>query len=112
MPNGRPWTERYEQPARYVRFTGKDDRGHRRIFVKFDLPPGEEKPHPEVLAVVQAYKRTAEGHPTGLHFSHDAVHGKTWSLPDDPLGRETADKLDMALNEVAHKIEREGHGAV
>jgi hypothetical protein len=110
-PQGRPWTERYEQPVRYVRFTGKDDRGHRRIFVKFDLPAGEEKPHPDVLAVVQAHKRTEDDRPTGLRFTHDQVHGKTWSVPDDPLGRETADKLDMALNEVAHKIEREGHGA-
>lgn len=109
MPvKGRPWSERFVQPVKYARFTAKDASTKEKVMFKFELPEGQETPDGELLEVVRAHKQSPEGYPTGLHFENDRVHGKVWKLPNDPLGRATADSLDEALDGLAKKIEQRG----
>jgi hypothetical protein len=101
---GRPWTERYEHPVKYRRFTARDGSGKEKIMFKFDLAPGQDKPPQELIDVLHKHQKTDEGYPTHLRFESDPVVGKVWKLPSTELGRATADSLDQALSSLAHKL--------
>ena len=108
----RGWTERLQPPElAYRRFTAKDQTGRSKIFFKFQLPQGQDKPNADALAVVQAHKHSPEGYDTGLRFEDDDIHGKVWKLPNTEIGRATADSIDKGLQEIAVKVEEKGRGA-
>jgi hypothetical protein len=117
---GRGWTERYEQPVAYRRFTLRDQHGAEKILFTFSLPKGQSKPDEEVIDVMRDHKfwkggkpnglaedaRTdGESYPTGLQFGGNAKFPKAWVLPNNALGREVADSIDRALQEVASKLQ-------
>jgi hypothetical protein len=97
----RSWTETYNQPLRYERFT--DDRSHKIMF-RFKLPAGQAKPPEEVLELMRSHMQTPEGEPTGLGFRDLRSHGKVWIIPNDAEGRDLADKIDFKLTQLAAKI--------
>lgn len=100
----RGWTERYVHPVKYRRFT--DDTLNAILF-KFDLKPGEKLPPAEALDVMRAHKKDDLDQSTGLVFKDTRRHGPVWIVPNDPEGRELADRIDMELNKVAKKLEAE-----
>lgn len=99
-----PWTRRIGGPVQYVRYTDYNKAGHgdRRIYFAFDLPPGQDRLDPAILAVIDEHKTYEDGYPSGMHKQNS----KVWSLPDHEHGRALADRLDMALKELAEKLER------
>jgi hypothetical protein len=101
---GRAWTERYDQPVQYRRFTARDGSGKERIMFKFELAPGQDRPPQELIDVLHQHQKTTEGYPTHLRFDSDPVVGKVWKLPNTELGRATADSLDQALSTLARKL--------
>jgi hypothetical protein len=122
---GRGWTQRYEQPVAYRRFTLKDEHGADKILFAFDLPPGQYKPDEEVVNVMRDHKYWKDGKPyghaedartseqsysTGLQFGTNAKFPKAWVLPNNALGRKVADSIDQALDGVANKL-MEAHAA-
>lgn len=122
-PPGRAWSERFIQPIKYSRSNFKDAGGKHLIAFRFDLPEGTTKPSEELLAVLRNHKVFNRGKPIGLtpHAGNDpesistGLHyedfgpglGKLWVMPNGELGRTVADSLDMALNNLAKKIERD-----
>jgi hypothetical protein len=96
------WTENYNQPLRYEKFT--DDRSHKIMF-RFKLPDGQAKPPEEVLALMRAHTQTPEGGATGLQFRDLRSHGKVWVIPNDAEGRDLADKIDFKLSQLAVKMQ-------
>ena len=98
----RPWSERFTGPLRYEKLT--DDRVKKIIF-RFKLPQGQNKPPEEALAVMRSHKQTPEGQPTGLKFEDLRAHGKAWTIPNDPEGRELADRIEYELSKLATKME-------
>jgi hypothetical protein len=101
-PDKRPWTQRTSGPVQYVRYTDLGHDGTRRIFFKFTLLSGQTQLDPEIYAVMREHKKNEDGYKTGLIGSS---RGQIWSLPDHQHGRGTADRLDVALQELAHKLE-------
>jgi len=55
--------------------------------------------------VFRDHKRSPEGYSTGLHYENDRVHGPVWKIQNDPLGRSVADKLMVALDRLAARLE-------
>lgn len=49
-----------------------------------------------ISTLMEEYK-LVDGNATGLKLRKDRFHGWTWNMPDTPLGRETADKIDASL---------------
>jgi hypothetical protein len=103
-PERRPWTQRTSGPVQYVRYTDRGYDGTRRIFFEFTLPSGQTQLDPAIYAVMREHKKNENGHTTGLVGSS---RGQIWSLPDHQHGRGTADRLDVALQELAHKLEND-----
>jgi hypothetical protein len=101
---GRPWTQRYEHPVKYRRFTARDGSGKEKIMFRFELAPGQDRPPQELIDVLHQHQKTDQGYPTYLRFESDPVVGKVWKLPNTELGRATADSLDQALNTLACKL--------
>lgn len=116
---GRGWTQRFEQPVAYRRFTLKDEHGAEKILFTFNLPAGQAKPDEEVIDVMRDHKFWKDGKPyglaedarhsdesysTGLRFGSNTKFPKAWVLPSNPLGREVADSIDRALDGVAKKL--------
>ena len=99
----RSWTQRNVQPVKYQRYSDLDAGGTPRIFFKFELPPGHDKPEQAILDIKEKWK-TINGCPTGLKVVNDRVHGKTWRLPDNKVGRTAADFIDVDLLKLAHKM--------
>jgi hypothetical protein len=96
----RSWVEQYSGPLQYEMFTvGKT------IMFRFKLPKGQDKPADEALEIMRSHKQTPEGQPTGLKFGDTRMHGKIWTIPNDPEGRELAQKIEMELAKVARKLE-------
>ena len=92
--------EQYTGPLQYELFTvGKT------IMFRFKLPKGQDKPANEALEIMRSHKQTLEGQPTGLRFEDTRMHGKVWTIPNDPEGRELAGKIEMELAKVARKME-------
>lgn len=106
----RLWTQRFQPPeVTYERFTAKDELGKERVMFFFRLAKGQNKPSDEVLAVMRANKQTADGeYATGLAFKQNPRFGPVWTLPNNELGRATADKIDQELDAVAKKVEQQG----
>lgn len=117
---GRPWTERYDQPVAYRRFTLKDHEGREQILFQVALAPGETKPPEEVVEAFRGHKYWKDGKPyglaadarsdeesysTGLQFGTNKKYPKAWVLPATEFGRDVADSLDQALAAVAKKLE-------
>jgi hypothetical protein len=96
------WTENYNQPLRYEKFT--DDRSNKIMF-RFKLADGQAKPPQEVLDLMHAHTQTPEGEPTGLQFRDLRSHGKVWIIPNDAEGRDLADKIDFKLSQLATKMQ-------
>ena len=96
----RSWVEQYTGPLQYELFTvGKT------IMFRFKLPKGQDKPADEALEIMRSHKQTPEGQPTGLKFGDTRMHGKVWTIPNDPEGRKLAQKIEMELTKVARKME-------
>jgi hypothetical protein len=104
-PTSRSWATRSAQPVAYNMSTGKDQTGREQIFFKLILPAGQTKPDEQIVQVFRDHKQTAEGYPSGLHFENDRVHGAVWKIQNDELGRTIADKLMVALDGLAKKLE-------
>lgn len=117
---GRGWTQRYEQPVAYRRFTLRDQHGAEKILFTFNLPKGQSKPDDEVIDVLRDHKFWKDGRPngladdartdpesysTGLQFGVNAKFPKAWVLPNNAHGREVADSIDQALQQVANRME-------
>lgn len=100
----RSWTETYNQPLRYERFS---DARSNKIMFRFKLPEGQAVPSDEVLQVMRSNMQTPEGQPTGLQFRDLRAHGKVWIIPNDEEGRDLADKIDFQLTKLASKIQAE-----
>jgi len=98
----RSWSEQYVGALRYQKLT--DDRMKKIIF-RFKLPQGQNKPPEEALAVMRSHKQTAEGQPTGLKFEDTRTHGKVWTIPNDPEGRDLAGTIEFELSKLATKME-------
>jgi hypothetical protein len=96
----RSWTEQYTGPLQYELFTAG-----KQIMFRFKLPKGQDKPSDDVLEVMRARKKNAEGVATGLRFEETRMHGKVWTVPNDAEGRELAAKIDMELSKLAKKLE-------
>lgn len=96
---GTTWSERLQFPLKFRHYTGFDAGGRERIFIKFELPPGETKLDPEALALVRSFKQVKHqpGLPTGLTFTRDKVHGKVYTLPNNMVGRAVADTIATKL---------------
>lgn len=116
---GRPWTERYEQPVAYRRFTLKDHEGREQILFQVALAPGETKPPEEVVEAFRAHRywkdgeayglaadarNNEESYSTGLQFGSNNKYPKAWALPATEFGRDVADSLDRALEAVARRL--------
>ena len=96
----RSWVEQYTGPLQYEMFTvGKT------IMFRFKLPKWQDKPVEEALEIMRSHKQTPEGQPTGLRFEDTRMHGKIWTIPNDPEGRELAQKIEVELTKVARKME-------
>ena len=113
----RMWTERFVQPVKFRRFTGRGRGSKPMIFIQFDLPPGQDQLDPNVYAVLKELKyldRSPEHGggqcPTGLSSMSSARHkpGTLWALPDNPVGRTAADIVAARLFDLARQMEQEG----
>jgi hypothetical protein len=96
------WAEQYTGPLQYEMFTAG-----KKIMFRFKLPKGQDKPTDEVLEVMRWHKQTQDEppQPTGLKYENTRTHGKVWSIPNDPEGRELAGNIDRALSKLATKME-------
>ena len=99
----RSWMEQYTGPLQYELFTvGKT------IMFRFRVArAGQDKPAgtKHLETGMRSHKQTLEGQPTGLRFEDTRMHGKVWTIPNDPEGRELAGQIDMELTKVARKME-------
>jgi hypothetical protein len=100
-----PWTRRISGPVQYVRYTdwvkhsgGVPGSGVRAIHFAFDLPPGQDRLPEPIYAVMKEHQTFGDGQPSGLRSKKG---GKLWSLVDSEKTRALADRIDMALKELA-----------
>jgi hypothetical protein len=105
-PRARHWADRCAQPVSYSMFTAKDQTRKEQIMFKFNLPAGQDKPDDAAIAVMRSFKKTDDGYETGLHFEQDRVYGPVWKLPNNPAGREVADSIIQALDELGASLEK------
>ncbi len=108
----RSWTKRVAGPVQFERFTALNAGGVPRIHFVFRIPEGKEKLDDDVYQIINEHKTWPDGHPTGLRFSRDRIHGKTFNLPDDVDGRNVADRLDRKLMALARRLKSEGNRAL
>jgi hypothetical protein len=97
----RGWTQRFEGPLKYRKFTDADLRV---IAFKFNLPPNE-KPPEEVLTLMKSNMKDKDGQATGLLYQSTRKHGPIWTIPNDIEGRTLADRIDFRLSELAQKMD-------
>jgi hypothetical protein len=113
--SGRSWTERLTGPTRYRRFSDLDAGGRPSIFFKFELPHDQLPPAVyDILHELKYLDRDPADHehgnrpcPTGLAFDRSKKHRHAWRLPDTPVGRTAADRIDAKLRDLAHHLEQE-----
>jgi hypothetical protein len=96
----RSWSHRIEGPARYEVLT---DSRINKIIIKLKLNEGEKTPAEDVLAIMRAAKVNGDGSSTGLRFEDSRLHGKVWTLPNDPEGRAILAGIEMKLEELGAK---------
>ncbi len=107
---GRTWTERYQQPLKYCRYSDRGYDGKPRIYFKFDFPPGQHKVGDTVYAILKELKHLDRSPERGGGMTHTGLRCNTaslWQLPDTPIGRTTADILDARLRELARQLEND-----
>lgn len=101
----RGWTRRLTGQVQYRRFTAVHPDGTLRTCFQFKLLPGQTQLDPAVYAVMKHHQTHEDGeHPTGLTSKKG---GTFWYLPAHDHGLAVADRIDMVLQEVANKLDRE-----
>ncbi|WP_422927511.1 hypothetical protein [Singulisphaera sp. PoT] len=103
---GRTWSERVRFPIKFRHFSGLDAGGRGRVFIKFELAPGESRPDPEALAIVKLFKEI-DGKPSGLRIDRDKGHGWVCSFPDTSAGRIGAEYAAARLITLALGMDEE-----
>lgn len=95
---------RYVGTTQYEIYSGSLG-GHPRIFFKFEPPEGQTQLEPAVYAAICDHKKTkGTGHPTGLQFKSNGPHARTWSFPNNQLGRIMAKSLDSELQALSREM--------
>jgi hypothetical protein len=100
---GRGWTRRLTGPVQYRRYTSMSNVGAPCISFEFSLPPGQDRLDDAIFAVMKAHQTHQDGYPSHLTCRKN---GTLWSMPDHEHNRGLADRIDMVLQDLASKLER------
>jgi hypothetical protein len=99
----RGWTSRTGK-VQYRRYTAQHRDGSFRTFFEFTLAAGKSQLDPAIYAVMKEHQTYGDGYPSGLTSKKG---GTLWYLPEHERNRALSDRIDMALQEVASKLELE-----